>query len=86
VHYLALSYESASSSRLVSTQSYRSFQSSGRDRNSYYHPLFLRGLPHLCKAMKRPGVAKKLAADPGKYAQVLLFRCTFRVDNIHLAH
>ena len=36
----------------------------GRDRNSYYHPLFLRGLPHLCKKMKRPGVAEKTAADP----------------------
>ena len=36
----------------------------GQDRNSYYHPLFLRALPHLCKEMKRPGVAKKLAADP----------------------
>jgi hypothetical protein len=36
----------------------------GKDRNSYYHPLFLRALPHLCKEMKRPGVAKKLAADP----------------------
>lgn len=36
----------------------------GRDRNSYYHPLFLRSLPHLCKKMKRPGVSKKLAADP----------------------
>lgn len=36
----------------------------GRDRNSYYHPLFLRAIPHLCKDMKRPGVAKKLAADP----------------------
>lgn len=36
----------------------------GPDRNAYYHPLFLRALPHLCKEMKRPGVAKKLAADP----------------------
>jgi HSF-type DNA-binding len=36
----------------------------GRDRNSYYHSHFLRALPHLCKEMKRPGVAKKLAADP----------------------
>lgn len=36
----------------------------GRDRNSYYHPLFLRGLPHLCKKMKRPGVSEKQAADP----------------------
>lgn len=37
---------------------------SGRDRNSYYHPQFLRGLPHLCKAMKRPGVAQKVPSDP----------------------
>ena len=35
----------------------------GKDRNSYYHELFLRGLPHLCKKMKRPGVAQKAAAD-----------------------
>ena len=35
----------------------------GRDRNSYYHELFLRGMPHLCKQMKRPGVAQKAAAD-----------------------
>lgn len=35
-----------------------------RDRNSYYHPMFLRGLPHLCKDLKRPGVAKKLVVDP----------------------
>lgn len=36
----------------------------GRDRNSYYHELFLRNLPHLCKKMKRPGVAEKTTADP----------------------
>jgi hypothetical protein len=36
----------------------------GRDRNSYYHPRFLRNLPHLCKKMKRPGVSQKTAADP----------------------
>lgn len=35
----------------------------GRDRNSYYHELFLRGLPHLCKKMKRPGVSKKTTMD-----------------------
>lgn len=35
----------------------------GRDRNCYYHERFLRGLPHLCKHMKRPGVAEKVAAD-----------------------
>lgn len=40
------------------------FLSSGPDRNSYYHEKFLRGLPHLCKDMKRPGVAEKKAADP----------------------
>jgi HSF-type DNA-binding len=37
---------------------------SGRDRNSYYHPQFLRGLPHLCKDMKRPGVSQKTPVDP----------------------
>jgi hypothetical protein len=36
----------------------------GRDRNSYYHEQFLRGLPHLCKMMKRPGVSEKHASDP----------------------
>lgn len=36
----------------------------GPDRNSYYHEKFLRGLPHLAKDMKRPGVAEKKTADP----------------------
>lgn len=36
----------------------------GRDRNSYYHEMFLRGLPHLCKMMKRPGVSEKQSTDP----------------------
>lgn len=36
----------------------------GSDRNCYYHELFLRGMPHLCKGMKRPGVAKKVTGDP----------------------
>jgi HSF-type DNA-binding len=36
----------------------------GPDRNSYYHEKFLRGLPHLCKSMKRPGVAEKRICDP----------------------
>jgi HSF-type DNA-binding len=35
-----------------------------RDRNGYYHPLFLRGLPHLCKNMKRPGISKKQSLNP----------------------
>jgi hypothetical protein len=38
----------------------------GRDRNAYYHPQFLRGLPHLCKQMKRPGVSEKKATDPNE--------------------
>jgi len=38
--------------------------SQGLDRNSYYHELFLRGLPHLCKKMKRPRVNKKPVVDP----------------------
>lgn len=36
----------------------------GPDRNSYYHEKFLRGLPHLSKDMKRPGVKEKSSADP----------------------
>lgn len=36
----------------------------GCDRHCYYHPRFLRGLPHLCKGMKRPGVAQKLQVNP----------------------
>jgi len=36
----------------------------GRDRNTYYHEMFLRGLPHLCKLMKRPGVAVKQNSNP----------------------
>jgi len=30
----------------------------GADLNSYYHELFLRGLPHLCLKMRRPSVKK----------------------------
>lgn len=32
---------------------------SGPDKNSYYHEYFLRGLPHLCKKLFRPGRSKK---------------------------
>jgi hypothetical protein len=35
----------------------------GKDRNTYYHELFMRGLPHLCKRMKRPGVSQKQTVD-----------------------
>ncbi len=30
----------------------------GRDKNSYYHEHFLRGLPHLCKKIPQPGSIK----------------------------
>jgi hypothetical protein len=36
----------------------------GLDRNTYYHDMFLRGLPHLCKMMKRPRVSVKQVTDP----------------------
>jgi hypothetical protein len=36
----------------------------GPDRNAYYHELFLRGIPHLSKRMKRPGPSKKPSVDP----------------------
>lgn len=36
----------------------------GPDRNCYYNPYFLRGLPFLCKYLRRPGIAKKVTADP----------------------
>lgn len=36
----------------------------GPDRNSYYHELFLRGIPHVSKGMKRPGPSKKATVDP----------------------
>ena len=36
----------------------------GKYRNAYYQELFLRGMPFLCKKMKRPGIAKKITGDP----------------------
>mmetsp|Transcript_57269 Transcript_57269/g.170774 ORF Transcript_57269/g.170774 Transcript_57269/m.170774 type:complete len:601 (-) Transcript_57269:235-2037(-) len=36
----------------------------GPDRNCYYHEMFLRGMPHLCKKMTRPGASGKPSADP----------------------
>jgi len=35
----------------------------GPDHNSYYHELFLRGLPHLCLKMRRPTRAKAGSSD-----------------------
>lgn len=49
----------------------------GRDRNAYYHEMFLRGLPHLCKTMKRPGVSKKPASDPDHEPDL------YRISELH---
>jgi hypothetical protein len=49
----------------------------GRDRNAYYHPQFLRGLPHLCKGMKRPGVAQKLHVNPDHEPDL------YRISELH---
>ena len=38
--------------------------SQGHDRNAYYHEYFLRGMPWLCKKMRRPKVAEKKPVDP----------------------
>ena len=35
----------------------------GPDHNSYYHELFLRGLPHLCMKMRRPAKSKSSGND-----------------------
>lgn len=56
--------------------------SSGRDRNSYYHPRFLRGLPHLCKDMKRLGVAQKTPVDPDHEPNLFKISDTFPVPKI----
>ena len=41
----------------------------GPDRNSYYHELFLRGLPHLTKMMQRPHPSQKPALNPSTEPQ-----------------
>jgi len=51
----------------------------GRDRNSYYHPKFLRALPHLCKDMKRPGVSEKQPSDPDHEPELGLISQMFPV-------
>lgn len=39
--------------REVESWGFRRLKGEGPDRDSYYHPRFLRGLPHLCKDLKR---------------------------------
>lgn len=58
--------------RLINAWSFRRVRF-GPDRGSYYHELFLRGLPHLCKHMRRlPKTHKKApmneADEPDFYA------------------
>jgi len=36
----------------------------GPDHNSYYHELFLRGMPHLCYKMRRPTRIARVDTDP----------------------
>lgn len=38
--------------------------SQGRDRNCYFHELFLRGMPHLTRNMARPSVSEKVKIHP----------------------
>lgn len=65
VRVLPTYFEHAKFSSLIRQANAWGFRriTSGRDRNSYYHPLFLRGLPHLCKQMKRHSVAQKASSD-----------------------
>jgi hypothetical protein len=49
----------------------------GPDRNCYYNPYFLRGIPHLCKKLKRPGIAKKVAFDPDHEPDL------YRISELH---
>lgn len=43
---------------------FRRITQKGPDENSYYHEMFLRGLPHLCKKMKRPKGSTKQDSYP----------------------
>lgn len=62
----------------------------GRDRNSYYHCLFLRGMPHLCKKMNRPGVSEKHASDPDHEPDLQkiseLYPVPQKTDNASILH
>ena len=49
----------------------------GPDRNAYYHEQFLRGLPHLCKSMKRPGIKQKKTGNPEEEPDF------YKISNLH---
>jgi hypothetical protein len=42
---------------------FRRITTKGPDRNSYYHELFLQGVPHLAKMMQRPSANQKPVSD-----------------------
>jgi hypothetical protein len=63
-HYFSHS-NYASFARQVNGWGFKRLSRKGSDYGSYYHELFLRGMPHVAKRMRRPlKIGKKLCPDP----------------------
>lgn len=57
----------ASFARQVNGWGFKRMSRKGTDYGSYYHQLFLRGMPHIAKRMRRPlKIGKKVSLDPSK--------------------
>ena len=57
----------ASFARQVNGWGFKRMSRKGMDYGSYYHELFLRGMPHVAKRMRRPlKIGKKVSPDPEK--------------------
>ena len=57
----------ASFARQVNGWGFKRMSRKGTDYGSYYHELFLRGMPHVAKRMRRPlKIGKKACPDPNK--------------------
>jgi len=55
----------ASFARQVNGWGFKRMSRKGMDYGSYYHELFLRGMPHVAKRMRRPlKIGKKICPDP----------------------